>query len=76
VFVVELHEDGTLTEWSESNPEETWPGTWTRGGANKFGVWLKLRVGPHTTAVEGMYWGQELEGAENETAPVSMKPIA
>jgi hypothetical protein len=27
-FVIELHDDGTLTEWLEDHPDDTWHGRW------------------------------------------------
>lgn len=27
-FVIELHDDGTLTEWLEDHPDDSWQGRW------------------------------------------------
>ncbi|PPG60281.1 hypothetical protein [Rathayibacter sp. AY1C5] len=56
VFINVLNEDGTVTEWSESDPSSRWGGTWRtshpQGPMKYFNPTLRITINGHVVTVE------------------------
>jgi hypothetical protein len=67
-YVIELHQDGSVTEWFESAPGDTWTGSWEAKAIDwgSLAPGLEYRIGGYTGFVVVEPFVEHPHGVEGE----------